>query len=278
MLATTQAAATRTEAGYLRWLNFISHEYCHAFNVKRLRPVELGPFDYEREPHTPSLWISEGFTSYVGNLAVLRAGLSDERDAFSRRRRRRSRQLQRSPGPPRADARAVVARRVDEREHLRRQHQREHVGQLLPQGTDRRLPPRREGAPRDERRQEPGRCDAAGVSAVRRRAGLQARRVPRDRRGGGGRRSGADGSRGPSRPPTSSTTRTRSTGTACSSRRAAGRSNRRRTPPRRSAITSTRCCSVTEARRRRSCRPNACGARPSPGHPSPWSPAAAWGP
>lgn len=65
-----------TTAGYLRWLNFISHEYCHAFNVKRLRPVELGPFDYEREPHTESLWISEGVTSYFGSLAVTRAGLS----------------------------------------------------------------------------------------------------------------------------------------------------------------------------------------------------------
>ena len=97
VLATTQAAATRTETGYLRWLNFISHEYCHAFNVKRLRPIELGPFDYEREPRTPSLWISEGFTSYFGNLAVLRAGLSDER-AFLASTSSQIAQLQASPG------------------------------------------------------------------------------------------------------------------------------------------------------------------------------------
>jgi predicted metalloprotease with PDZ domain len=97
MLATTQAAATQTESGYLRWLNFISHEYCHAFNVKRLRPVELGPFDYEREPHTPSLWISEGFTSYFGSLAVLRSGLStDER--FLASTSSQIAQLQKSPG------------------------------------------------------------------------------------------------------------------------------------------------------------------------------------
>src|SRR5262249_32652671 len=76
VLAATQAPATAPESSYLRWLNFISHEYCHAFNVKRLRPVELGPFDFEREPHTTSLWISEGFTSYFGELAVTRAGLS----------------------------------------------------------------------------------------------------------------------------------------------------------------------------------------------------------
>jgi predicted metalloprotease with PDZ domain len=97
MLATTQAAATQTGAGYLRWLNFISHEYCHAFNVKRLRPVELGPFDYEREPHTPSLWISEGFTSYFGHLAVLRAGLTSP-DGFLASTSAQIAQLQRAPG------------------------------------------------------------------------------------------------------------------------------------------------------------------------------------
>ena len=65
-----------TPAGYRRWLAFVAHEYVHAFNVKRLRPVELGPFDYEREPHTPSLWEAEGVTTYLADLAVARAGLS----------------------------------------------------------------------------------------------------------------------------------------------------------------------------------------------------------
>jgi predicted metalloprotease with PDZ domain len=97
MLATSSATATDTAAGYLRWLNFISHEYCHAFNVKRLRPVELGPFDYEREPHTESLWISEGFTSYVGNLAVTRAGLSTPQE-FLASLSAQIRQLQNAPG------------------------------------------------------------------------------------------------------------------------------------------------------------------------------------
>ena len=97
MLATTQAAGTQTPAGYVRWLNFISHEYCHAFNVKRLRPVELGPFDYEHEPHTPSLWISEGFTSYFGELAVTRAGLTTP-EAFVASMSAKIAQLQKSPG------------------------------------------------------------------------------------------------------------------------------------------------------------------------------------
>src|SRR5208282_2402228 len=46
-----------------------------AWNVKRQRPLPLGPFDYSQMVHTPSLWISEGLTSYYGSLALERAGL-----------------------------------------------------------------------------------------------------------------------------------------------------------------------------------------------------------
>ena len=52
-----------------------AHEFFHAWNVKRLRPLPLGPFDYSQMVHTPSLWISEGLTSYYGELALERAGL-----------------------------------------------------------------------------------------------------------------------------------------------------------------------------------------------------------
>ncbi len=65
-----------------RWLSFVSHEYFHAFNVKRLRPIELGPFDYEHPPNTSGLWISEGFTSYYGDLIVVRAGLGHSPGLF----------------------------------------------------------------------------------------------------------------------------------------------------------------------------------------------------
>jgi predicted metalloprotease with PDZ domain len=58
------------------WLSFVAHEYVHVFNVKRLRPVELGPFDYEAPPRTSSLWLSEGGTTYVANLMLARAGLT----------------------------------------------------------------------------------------------------------------------------------------------------------------------------------------------------------
>ena len=70
--------ATRTRQSYLAWLELASHEIFHAWNVKRLRPVELGPFDYENENFTRSLWVVEGVTDYYGELLVHRAGLSSQ--------------------------------------------------------------------------------------------------------------------------------------------------------------------------------------------------------
>lgn len=67
---------TRTRAPYVGWLELASHEIFHVWNVKRLRPIELGPFEYENEVHTRSLWVAEGITEYYGVLAVHRAGLS----------------------------------------------------------------------------------------------------------------------------------------------------------------------------------------------------------
>ena len=66
---------TRTREAYLGWLSLVAHEYFHNWNVKRLRPVELGPFDYEHERFTKMLWVAEGFTDYYGDLLVRRAGL-----------------------------------------------------------------------------------------------------------------------------------------------------------------------------------------------------------
>src|SRR5882762_8416542 len=71
----TNRWSTRTRRAYLAWLQLASHEYFHAWNVKRLRPAELGPFDYENENITRSLWIAEGFTDYYAELQVHRAGL-----------------------------------------------------------------------------------------------------------------------------------------------------------------------------------------------------------
>jgi len=65
-----------TPQGYRGWLGFASHEYFHTFNVKRIRPIALGPFDYDRENYTDMLWVSEGFTSYFSALILERAGLT----------------------------------------------------------------------------------------------------------------------------------------------------------------------------------------------------------
>jgi predicted metalloprotease with PDZ domain len=72
--------ATRSRKAYLSWLELASHEFFHAWNGKRLRPAELGPFDYERENYTRSLWAVEGITDYYGDLAVHRAGLSNQEE------------------------------------------------------------------------------------------------------------------------------------------------------------------------------------------------------
>jgi predicted metalloprotease with PDZ domain len=69
--------------GDLRWLYYVSHEYFHAFNVKRLRPVELGPFDYELPPKTASLWLAEGVTTYYGDLLAARGGLGTPENALA---------------------------------------------------------------------------------------------------------------------------------------------------------------------------------------------------
>lgn len=66
-----------TAPGYDAFVSLLAHEYQHAFNVKRLRPAELGPFDYETTPTVSTLWISEGLTSYYSNLMLKRSGVVD---------------------------------------------------------------------------------------------------------------------------------------------------------------------------------------------------------
>lgn len=61
-------------AEYLNFLSLVAHEYFHLWNVKRIRPVELGPFNYDAENYTSLLWVMEGFTSYYDELLLLRAG------------------------------------------------------------------------------------------------------------------------------------------------------------------------------------------------------------
>ncbi|MCB0657051.1 MAG: M61 family metallopeptidase [Saprospiraceae bacterium] len=73
-----EGSQLQSESGRLRMLNFLAHEYFHHYNVKRIRPFELGPFDYDRGSKTNLLWISEGLTVYYEYLTVRRAGLMNE--------------------------------------------------------------------------------------------------------------------------------------------------------------------------------------------------------
>jgi len=73
-----QTPALKASDGYTALLGLISHEYFHAWNVKRLRPHALAHYDYDRENYTDQLWFFEGFTSYYDDLLLLRASLISE--------------------------------------------------------------------------------------------------------------------------------------------------------------------------------------------------------
>ncbi len=60
---------------YEEFLELVSHEYFHLWNVKRIHPDVLGQFDYQKEAYTRSLWVMEGVTSYYDRHALLRSGL-----------------------------------------------------------------------------------------------------------------------------------------------------------------------------------------------------------
>ncbi|RYY13055.1 MAG: M61 family peptidase, partial [Cytophagaceae bacterium] len=63
-----------SEVGYKNFMRLVAHEYFHLWNVKRIRPVALGPFNYDQENYTHMLWVSEGQTEYMANQITERAG------------------------------------------------------------------------------------------------------------------------------------------------------------------------------------------------------------
>lgn len=65
---------------YKSFLALVSHEYFHLWNVKRIRPKELGPFNYNKENYTELLWVAEGVTSYFDDLILLRSGYHTEQE------------------------------------------------------------------------------------------------------------------------------------------------------------------------------------------------------
>ncbi|HKP36241.1 MAG TPA: PDZ domain-containing protein [Pyrinomonadaceae bacterium] len=85
------------EAGYKSFASLVAHEFFHLWNVKRIRPDVLGPFDYTKENHTRLLWVAEGVTEYFGNLTLRRTGAITE-EAYLEQIAESIQKLEQTPG------------------------------------------------------------------------------------------------------------------------------------------------------------------------------------
>ncbi len=85
LYSTTLGARPTTYANPVSYKNFmrlVAHEYFHLWNVKRIRPVALGPFDYDHENYTHMLWVSEGQTEYMAGQITQRAGFFSPQEYY----------------------------------------------------------------------------------------------------------------------------------------------------------------------------------------------------
>lgn len=73
----------RAKEKYDRFMQLVAHEFFHLWNVKRIRPKALEVFDYDQENYTPSLWFSEGTTSFYDLIIPYRAGIYDVKAYFN---------------------------------------------------------------------------------------------------------------------------------------------------------------------------------------------------
>ncbi|MEP6819345.1 MAG: PDZ domain-containing protein [bacterium] len=92
-----ESGALGEEGVYGETLDTVAHEFFHVWNVKRLRPLELGPWDFTRPLSTRALWVAEGITNYYGHLMKRRAGLWDD-SAFLRRESQTITNIENAPG------------------------------------------------------------------------------------------------------------------------------------------------------------------------------------
>ncbi len=81
--STVISGARDLRNGAAQMIGTVAHEFFHSWNVKRIRPKTLEPFDFERADMSGELWFAEGFTQYYGPLSLERAGLMDV-DRFAR--------------------------------------------------------------------------------------------------------------------------------------------------------------------------------------------------
>jgi predicted metalloprotease with PDZ domain len=87
----------KPEASYRDFWALVAHEFFHLWNVKRIKPDALGPFDYTKENYTKLLWVAEGITDYYTKVALRRAGLISDRE-FLIEVARQFQNLQNTPG------------------------------------------------------------------------------------------------------------------------------------------------------------------------------------
>ncbi len=71
----TRPSSFENESAYNGFLGLLAHEMFHTWNVKRLRPAGIVPYDYQHEDYTDLLWEAEGTTSYYTGIVLVRAGL-----------------------------------------------------------------------------------------------------------------------------------------------------------------------------------------------------------
>jgi predicted metalloprotease with PDZ domain len=91
------ASNAEPERDYRGFLSVVAHEFFHLWNVKRIRPDALGPFDYTKENYTKLLWVAEGITDYYAGLALRRAGLISDKE-FLTSAAKSFQSLQQTPG------------------------------------------------------------------------------------------------------------------------------------------------------------------------------------
>ena len=80
----TRPESFTDDEAYKGFLGLVSHEFFHTWNVKRLRPAGITPYDYQHENYTDLLWVAEGTTSYYDDLTLVRGGLIDTDEYLKR--------------------------------------------------------------------------------------------------------------------------------------------------------------------------------------------------
>ena len=120
---------------YASALGTVAHEFFHVWNVKRLRPVEFGPWDFTRPANTRSLWIAEGFTNYYGHLMMHRAGIWDMTQ-FLRRQSQTITGIESAPGTAlmSAEASSQAAPFIDDAPHAQQTNLQNTAISYYPKG------------------------------------------------------------------------------------------------------------------------------------------------